>query len=123
MRVKVLVDTNGLLVPAQHGIDVFEELQRLGYDQCVVPSAVLDELEALKTKLRGSDLAALKVALALAQRCAIVEAPGGADDVLAAMAKETGAAVFTNDAALRKRLKKEGVKTIFMRSRHMLAVE
>ena len=29
---KVLVDTNGLMVPAQHGIDVFEELKRLGYD-------------------------------------------------------------------------------------------
>jgi rRNA-processing protein FCF1 len=102
--VKVLVDTNGLMVPAQHGIDVFEELKRLGYDECVVPSAVIDELEALKSRLRGSDLAALKVALA-------------------ALAKETGSAVFTNDAALRKRLKKEGAKTIFMRSRHMLAVE
>jgi rRNA-processing protein FCF1 len=105
ISVKVLVDTNGLMVPAQHGIDVFEELKRL------------------KSRLRGSDLAALKVALALAQRCTIVEAQGSADDVLAALAKETGSAVFTNDAALRKRLKKEGAKTIFMRSRHMLAVE
>lgn len=123
MRVKVLVDTNGLMVPARHGIDVFEELKRLGYDECVVPSAVIDELEALKSKLRGSDRMAVAVAMALAKRCTIMEAPGSADDVLAAMAKSLGAAVFTNDAALRRRLKNEGVKTIFMRSRHVLAVE
>ena len=120
---KVLVDTNGLMVPVQHGIDVMEELRRLGYDECVVPSAVRDELESLKTKLKGSDRVALAVALELAKRCDIAEAPGSADDVLARLAKEMGAPVFTNDAALRKRLKKEGVKTIFMRSRHTLAVE
>jgi rRNA-processing protein FCF1 len=111
------------MVPAQHGIDVFEELKRLGYDECVVPSAVIDELEGLKAKLRGKDRAALGVAIALAKRCRIVEAPGSADDVLATMAKDMGAAVFTNDVALRKRLKMEGVKTIFMRSRHVLAME
>lgn len=120
---KVLVDTNGLMVPAQHGIDVFEEMRALGYDEFVVPSAVMDEMEKLKTKLRGSDRAALAVALALAQRCAQVEAPGNADEVLETLAKEMSAAVFTNDAALRKRLRKEGVKTIFMRSRHRLAIE
>ncbi len=120
---KVLVDTNGLMVPAQHGIDVFEELKRLGFDECLVPSAVIDEMEALKAKLRGNDRMALSVATALAKRCMIVDAPGSADDVLAALAKEMDAAVFTNDATLRKRLKKEGVKTVFMRSRHMLAME
>lgn len=120
---KVLVDTNGLMVPAQHGIDVFEELRALGFDECVIPSAVSDELESLKSKVRGSDRVALAVALELSKRCGVVDAPGNADDVIARLAKEMGAAVFTNDAALRKRLKKDGVKTIFMRSRHMLAVE
>ncbi|OPY30806.1 MAG: Ribonuclease VapC9 [Methanocella sp. PtaU1.Bin125] len=120
---RVLIDTNGLMVPAQHGIDVFEELRALGYDQCVIPSAVRDELESLKSKVKGADRAALAVALELAKRCEVAEAPGSADDVLAALAKTTGMPVFTNDAALRKRLKKEGVKTIFMRGRQTLAVE
>jgi rRNA-processing protein FCF1 len=93
------------------------------FTACVIPSAVLDELESLKSKVKGSDRAALAVALELAKRCEVVEAPGNADDVIARLAKETGTPVFTNDAALRKRLKKEGVKTIFMRSRHTLAVE
>ena len=120
---KVLVDTNGLMLPAQHGIDVFEELKALGYGGCVVPSAVLDELEALQDKVKGSDRAALAVARALARQCEVVEAPGDADDVLARLAKETGAPVLTNDAALRKRLKKDGVRVIFMRGRQKLAVE
>jgi hypothetical protein len=111
------------MVPVQHGIDVLDELQALGYDECVVPSAVRDELEALKTKASGDDRTALAVALRLLDRCEVVEAPGGADEVLARLAKETGAPVFTNDAALRKRLKKEGVKTIFMRGRQKLAME
>jgi rRNA-processing protein FCF1 len=121
--VKVLIDTNGLMVPAQHGIDVFEELKALGYDECLVPTAVIDELEALKKKLRGKDKTALAVAVALAERCTTVESLGSADEVLETLAKEMEVAVFTNDAALRKRLKKEGVKTIFMRSQHTLAME
>jgi rRNA-processing protein FCF1 len=121
--VKVLVDTNGLMVPAQHGIDVIAELRALGYDEPVVPSAVADELEALKTKLRGNDRAALAVALRLAGQCEAVDAPGPADDVLVRLAKEMRAPVFTNDAALRRRLKEEGLRAIFMRGRQKLAIE
>jgi len=121
--VKALVDSNGLMMPAQHGIDVFEELRALGYDECVVPSAVTDELEAMKDKVKGSDRAALAVALELAKRCERIEAPGIADDVLARLAKEMGAPVLTNDAGLRKRLKGAGIRTIFMRGRQKLAIE
>ena len=120
---KVLVDTNGLMVPAQHGVDVFDELQALGYDGCVVPSAVRDELVALKSRLRGEDRAAAAVALSLLDRCEVVEAPGNADDVLLRLAKEMRAPVLTNDAGLRRRLKEAGVKAIFMRGRQKLAEE
>ena len=120
---KVIIDTNGLMVQAQFGVDVLDELGRLGYDECVVPSAVLDELEALRKKVKGADKVALAVAQALAKRCQEVEAPGSADDVILGLAKKLDADVFTNDAALRKRLKKEGVKTVFMRSRHKLEAD
>lgn len=120
---KVLLDTNGLMVPGQHGIDVFEELRRLGYDECLVPSAVRDEIVSLGEKVRGKDRVALSIAAGLLDRCEVIEAPGSADDVLAALARSMSVPVFTNDVALRKRLKKEGVKTIFMRSRHKLEIE
>ncbi len=120
---KVIVDTNGLMVQAQFGVDVLDELGRLGYDECVMPSAVLDELEALRKKVKGADKVAVAVAQALAKRCQVAEAPGNADDVILGLAKELGADVFTNDAGLRKRLKKEGIKTVFMRSKHKLETD
>jgi rRNA-processing protein FCF1 len=120
---KVLVDTNGLMVPGQHGIDVFEELRRLGYDEFLVPSAVKEEIESLKQKVKGKDRMALGIAAGLLARCRIIEAPGSADDVLAALGKQMGVPVFTNDILLRKRLKADGVRSIFMRSRHKLEID
>jgi len=120
---KVIIDTNGFMVQAQFGVDVLDELGRLGYDECIVPSAVLGELDALGKKLRGADKVALAVARALAQRCQAVEAPGSADDVIVELAKKLGADVFTNDAALRKRLKSENIRTVYMRSKHKLETD
>lgn len=120
---KVIVDTNGFMVQAQFGVDVLDELGRLGYDECIVPSCVLDELKTLEKKVRGKDRAALAVAAALAKRCKAVESPGNADDAIVRLAKELGADVFTNDAELRKRLRGEGVKTVFMRSKHKLETD
>ena len=120
---KALVDANGLMAPAQQGVDVLEELAALGYNEPVVPSAVLDELNALKTKVKGADRAALAVALELARRCEAVEAPGPADDALLRLARELNAPVLTNDAALRRRLKAAGLKAIFVRGRQKLAIE
>jgi hypothetical protein len=120
---KVIVDTNGLMVQAQFGVDVIDELGRLGYDECVVPTAVTDELKALQKKVKGADKVALAVAQALAKQCREIEAPGNADDVILRLAKELGADVFTNDVELRKRLKNEGIKTVFMRSKHKLEAD
>jgi len=120
---KVIVDTNGFMVQAQFGVDVLDELGRLGYDEFIVPSAVLDELKILEKKVRGRDRVALTVAAALAKRCKAVEAPGNADDAIVALSKKLGADVFTNDAVLRKRLKSEGVRTVFMRSKHKLETD
>ncbi len=120
---KVIVDTNGFMVQAQFGVDVLDELGRLGYDEILVPSAVLDELKMLEKKLRGRDRVALTIAQALAKRCNCVPSAGNADDVIVEQAKKLGADVFTNDAELRKRLKNEGVRTVFMRSKHKLETD
>ncbi len=120
---KVIVDTNGLMVQAQFGVDVFDELGRLGYNEYIVPSAVLDELKAIEKKVKGRDKVALAVATSLAKRCRVVEAPGKADDVIAGLARQIGADVFTNDAELRKRLRNDGIKTVYMRSKHKLETD
>ncbi len=120
---KVIVDTNGFMVQAQFGVDIMDELGRLGYDECIVPSAVLDELKMLEKKARGRDKLAVAVAMALAKRCKGVEARGNADDVIVRLAKELDADVFTNDSELKKRLKAQGTKTVYMRSKHKLETD
>ena len=45
--VKVIIDTNALMVPEQFGVDIFSELLRLGYAKWLVPASVLGELRSL----------------------------------------------------------------------------
>lgn len=122
---KVIIDTNGFMAQAQCGVDIFEELSALGYDEFVVPSAVKKELEVLRKKVKGEDRIALAIAESLVSKCEVVDMPqkGSVDDVMLDTALALKAPVFTNDAALRARLKKSGVRTIFVRSKKKLAIE
>ena len=117
---KVIIDTNGLMIPVQFKVDIFEELKRLGYDRFIVPLAVIKELESLGKKLRGKDRIAAKVALSLSQRCEIVDVSGHADDVIIELAMELSAAVLTNDIGLKKRLESEHIPIICLRQNNRL---
>ena len=55
---KVIIDTNGFMIPVQFGVDIFEELKRLGFDEFFVPEAVVFEIEKLIKRERGSNRAA-----------------------------------------------------------------
>jgi rRNA-processing protein FCF1 len=114
---KVILDTNALMVPEQFGVDVFAELQRLGYVQWLVPSPVLAELRTLAIRAdKGRDKIAARVALGLANRCSTVgDADMDADLAIEKLAFSLGAAVFTNDKALKKRLFSKGITVIYLR--------
>jgi rRNA-processing protein FCF1 len=121
--VKVLLDTNALMVPEQFGVDIFSELERLGYNDFVVPSAVLGELKSLaKYADKGRDRVAANVGLQLAKRCEILDTTGDADLVLEKLAIKQDIAVFTNDKLLKKRLSIKGVTVIHLRQRRYLEV-
>ncbi|MGD9911436.1 PIN domain-containing protein, partial [Methanothrix sp.] len=63
---KVLLDTNALMMPEQFGVDIFSELERLGYFDYIVPTAVVRELRAIaKLAEKGRDKRAANVALSL----------------------------------------------------------
>jgi uncharacterized protein len=123
--VKVILDTNGLMAQMQFGLDIFEELSALGYDERIVPSVVKEELATLRKKVKGEDKIALAIAENLAEKCEVVDTPrkGTVDDVVLETAQKLQVPVFTNDAALRARLKKAGIRTIFLRSKQKLAIE
>lgn len=115
--VKVILDTNALMVPEQFNVDIFSELLRLGYVKWLVPAPVLGELRSLAIRAdKGRDKTAARVALGLAERCnAVGEDNYDADQAIEELALETGAAVFTNDRALKKRLFSKGITVVYLR--------
>lgn len=113
---KVLLDTNALMVPEQFGVDIFSEMLRLGYAEHLVPGAVQRELEYLTKKAEtGLDKLAAKVGLGLAKRCQIITSEDDADYALETLAIMENAAVFTNDKELKKRLIRKGITVIYLR--------
>lgn len=73
MTRKVIIDTNGLMIPGQFGVDIFSELKRLGFDTYLVPGASVKELEKIFIEARGRDKVAAKIALSLLDRCTVIE--------------------------------------------------
>ena len=119
---KVILDTNGLMVPEQFGVEIFSELERLGYTECLVPASVLAELRALASRAdKGRDKVAARVALGLAERCRVLgEGEMDADAAIERLALDEKAAVFTNDRALKKRLSSNGITVIYLRQERYL---
>ncbi len=118
----VIIDTNGLMIPGQFGLDIFSELERLGLDSFFVMGPSVKELEKIAVKGRGKDRTAARIALSLLDRCNIIEKSGFADDVITEMAKEMNASVLTNDTELKKRLCSKGISIVYLRDRTRLSV-
>lgn len=116
-----MIDTNGLMIPGQFGVDIFTELEKLGFDLLLVPRSAVRELKKLSLA-GGRDGRAAKIGLSLLPRCTIIEKTGFADDLIANMAIEMKAAVLTNDVALKKRLCSKGVTIVYLRERTHLSI-
>jgi rRNA-processing protein FCF1 len=138
----VIVDTNALLIPGEFGVDIFAELERLGYTHIIVPMEVLNELEELRGRasLKGKERRAATVGYALLQDyvrgtkrkrersgCTILmeaevdeEGESDTDTAIILLAARRGAAVLTNDEVLRRRLTDAGIVTVYLRGRTRL---
>ncbi len=119
---KVIIDTNGLMIPGQFGLDIFSELRRLGFDSYLVPRASIRELEKIYAEGHGKDRTAARIALSLLERCTIIEENGFTDDIITDMAVDMNAAVLTNDIELKKRLCSKGVTIVYLRGRTRLSI-
>ena len=138
---KVIVDTNALLIPGTFGIDIYEELEDMGYLEIIIPESVMEELNALRnsesekgrTKRAaqiGYQLVLQHLQLANGRSRVVIERKGGdtdrdrdTDSEIIRMAKMQDAAVLTSDAELRRRLHQEGLSTVFLRGRNRLVAD
>jgi rRNA-processing protein FCF1 len=116
---RILLDTNALMMPAQCRIDLFSELGRLfGAYEPVVLESTLRELSGI-AQSAGRDGAAARLGLTLAGRCTVIRGEPSAamvDDEVIAYAKKTGCWVATNDRRLRDHLLDGKIGVISMRN-------
>ncbi|WP_250986120.1 PIN domain-containing protein [Methanoculleus oceani] len=120
---RVLLDTNALLMPAQFGIDLYGELMALFGDfEPITLEEVVGELSGL-ARGRGRDAAAARVGLAMARRSTVVSSGSTAervDDRVIEYARREGCTVVTNDRELRNALLDEGIDVVSMRRERTL---
>jgi rRNA-processing protein FCF1 len=121
-QLKVIMDSNFLMIPIQFNVDILSEISRLidvSYD-LFVPDKVLVELQTLAKKGNLKERKAARVGLELAKGMKILRIEGASpDDALVSIADES-TVICTNDKLLRKRILKKGGKAIFLRQKRFL---
>jgi rRNA-processing protein FCF1 len=125
---RVVLDTNFLMAPFNLGIDVISELDRIISQkyEIIILKGTIEELKGLSKNPSLKVRKAAKLALELAQRYKIVDLipkNGNMDELIVKFSKKEGYAVATNDQDLRRKLKSEGIPTIYVRQRSHLQME
>lgn len=123
---KVLLDANALMMPAQFQIDIFDELRMLlGSFEPMVLSGVLQELTGL-SRAKGRDGASARCGLTLGAKCTIV--PSGelesvsVDAQVIEYATRNSCLVVTNDRRVREALFARGIGVISLRKQKKLEI-
>ncbi len=112
----VVLDANALMMPFEYRLNLDLEIKRiLGNVNILVPSCILGELERLSRKRWEA-----KAALQLAKKYEMIEVEKLGDNGVLEAAKKLNAYVVTNDRALARILKKEGIKVLSMKQNHLV---
>jgi len=128
---KIIIDTNFLLAPVEHKVDVFSKLKEFGNDFIILSSSIR-ELKNL-AKNRGKKGIAARIALEIINKRKIrivgISTRMHADAAIINYCKswktrdpDAEIVVATNDLRLMKALKKHGVKIVRLRQRKYLLV-
>jgi len=125
-----LLDTNFLLIPAQFGVDIFQEIDRIishKYNLFVLEEN-LKELRSLAVQSEKQKRE-VKIALALSQKCKIFTPDSSysqisnVDDLIFQVALNYNMIVATNDKKLRRKLHSYQIPTITLRKKAYLILE
>lgn len=119
---KVLLDTNFLLIGHNQKVDVFAEIGRVipQNHQIVTLSCVLDELRGLVGETEDGVAAKVGLTLLKEKGVDVIECAGPVDDSIVELAGGGGYIVATNDQGLKARLRRKGIKVITLRGQDHL---
>ena len=128
---QVILDTNFLAVPAQFGVDIFSETERVleRRVEFVLLESTVKEIEvkggfgAGKTEAR-----VFRIAKELIQRCKVVKVPESlaampVDDQLLEYAISIKGALATNDRELRMKARERGIPVLLLRGKKRVVLE
>ncbi len=126
----MILDTNFLTVPAQFGVDVFSEAERVlerGVEFFLLDS-VIEEIKSKLERASRSEARMFRVALDLSERCTIVSADASlkgnpVDDQLLEFTKSVEGVLATNDRELRVRASSQGTPVLLLRGKTHLELE
>ncbi len=123
---KIILDANALMMPAQFQIDLFDELRTLlGAFEPLVLSGVVRELTGI-SRAKGREGAAARYGLALAEKCTLVESNDlrseSVDMQMIEYAALNSYMVVTNDRRMRDALLTRGIGVISMRNQKKLEI-
>ena len=120
----VVFDSSAILMLFEYNINLKQELVKLlGNYKIVVPSKIVEELKFLSEKGKGKKKQYAKPALLLIKNYnIIIDKSKNADDSVLNVAKKLNGVIFSNDKELKKKAKKEKIKTIFMRNKKYLMI-
>ncbi len=127
--IRVLLDTNFLMLPPRFGVDIRRELERIleGAFSLATTSAVLTELTRLKANVKTREMRNIEFALSSAEGMEKLEDSlregEDVDDELVRLSELEGVIVATTDSELRKRIKNLGHPVVFLRQRRYLAID
>ncbi len=123
MPLTVVLDTNFLTIPAQFGVDIFAEAERVLEKRLefVVLNSVVQELEENEDAARGATRTEFRIALSLVDRCRVVTHDFGedlaVDDQLLRYTEQVGGVLATNDRELRDRATEMNIPVLILRAR------
>lgn len=128
-HLKVILDTNILMVPIQLNINITAELDKLlevKYE-IVVPEGIIDELKKLLVISNPKTKRIAKFAMELAKKFKVIPIkpkPGESiDQLLVQLAKRKNYLICTCDNELRRKIREIGAPVIFLRQMSHLVIE
>ena len=119
---KIILDTNFLLIPGKFKVDIFRELEKFGKPQLSTLDSVIKELEKI-SRGKGRDAGNAKLGLSLLKdnKVQILKTKGkDTDSEIERIASEDDYIVCTLDRNLIERLRRECVQVIRLRQKKYL---
>lgn len=131
LPVQVVLDANFLTIPADFGIDIFAETERVLERQVefIVLDVILKEIEIRLSKPRGkTEEKKFRIAMDLVGRCRTVTLESDDQDVpvdtiLIEYTASIGGILATNDRNLKKKARSRGIPVLMMRGKKTLGLE